>query len=292
MNRKGRCCRVFDAVFTANSGQSFAFGYAAGVLWSCDPLGDLPVDLETSQGYQQEGTTVEGRSISGVTRTITGRILRNTDYCKRQLRDVFAPYVTGRLTVAGKYWCDAEVQRCPAISAAVLWPTFSFQLYCPNPFWHSVSETTAATLQVTPVFRLPVCYTTHRYGVREQAEYLRIHNAGLATQHFVLTFTAHGEVVDPGILDPETGEYLRFTVTLQDTDQLRIYRDETNQLRIERIISGTAVNGFSVLDGTSTLYTLRHGVQAWQRTAASGAERLYLTLTCNAAFSTIITEGK
>ena len=89
MSRKGRCCRVFDAVFTSSTGQSFAFGYKASVLWSCDPLGDLPVDLETSQGYQQVGAPVESRSISGVTRTITGRILRNVDYCKRQLRDVF-----------------------------------------------------------------------------------------------------------------------------------------------------------------------------------------------------------
>lgn len=104
---------VFDAIFTASSGQSFSFGYKAGVLYSIDPIGDLPVELETSQGYQQVGATVESRSISGVTRTITGRILRNTAYLKRQLRDIFTPGATGRLTVAGKYYCDAEVQRCP-----------------------------------------------------------------------------------------------------------------------------------------------------------------------------------
>ena len=54
---------MFDAVFTSSTGQSFAFGYKASVLWSCDPLGDLPVDLETSQGYQQVGAPVESRSI-------------------------------------------------------------------------------------------------------------------------------------------------------------------------------------------------------------------------------------
>lgn len=63
---------MFDAIFTASSGQSFSFGYKAGVLYSIDPIGDLPVELETSQGYQQVGATVESRSISGVTRTITG----------------------------------------------------------------------------------------------------------------------------------------------------------------------------------------------------------------------------
>ena len=193
---------MFDAIFKASNGQSFAFGYAAGVLWSCDPLGDLPVELETSQGYQQVGATVDSRSISGVTRTITGRILRNADYCKRQLRDIFAPGVTGRLTVAGKYWCDAEVQRCPAISPAVLWPTFSFQLYCPNPYWHSVAKTTAATIKVTPVFRLPVCYTSHQYGIREQASYIRILNSGLDTRSWKLSLTARGEVVNPASSRP------------------------------------------------------------------------------------------
>lgn len=280
---------MFDAVFTASDGRSFAFGYKAGVLYKIDPLGDLPIELETSQGYQQIGATVESRSISGVTRTITGRIVRNADHCKRQLRDIFAPCVTGRLTVAGKYYCDAEVQRCPAISAASRWPTFSFQLYCPSPYWFSTSETSADTFQVTPSFVLPVCYDSHQYGLRAQAEYLSIHNAGLDTQDWTLTLSAHGTVENPCVTDPETGEYLRFAVTLEDTDQIKVFR-ENGRLRIERIISGVAVNAFSILDESSTLWTLRHGTQAWQRAADSGAEKLYLTVSCNAAFSTVITE--
>jgi len=280
---------VFDAVFTTSDGQSFAFGYAAGVLWSCAPLGDLPVDLETSQGYQQVGATVESRSISGVTRTITGRILRNTDYCKRQLRDIFAPSVTGRLTVAGKYYCDAEVQRCPAISAALRWPTFGFQLYCPNPYWHSVTETLAATIKVTPVFRLPACYTSHQYGIREQASYIRILNDGLDTQNWKLSLTARGDVVNPGVINPETGESLRFVTTLQDGDELQVYR-ENGQLRVEQVIDGKNYDVFAVLDESSDLWTVYHGAQAWQRTADSGDSWLFLSLTMHAAFTTIITE--
>ena len=280
---------MFDAVFTTSDGQSFAFGYAAGVLWSCDPLGDLPVDLETSQGYQQVGATVESRSISGVTRTITGRILRNADYCKRQLRDIFAPSVTGRLTVAGKYYCDAEVQRCPAISAALRWPTFGFQLYCPNPYWHSVTETLAATIKVTPVFRLPACYTSHQYGIREQASYIRILNDGLDTQNWKLSLTACGDVVNPGVINPETGESLRFVTTLQDGDELQVYR-ENGQLRVEQVIDGKNYDVFAVLDESSDLWTVYHGAQAWQRTADSGDSWLFLSLTMHAAFTTIITE--
>ena len=120
---------MFDAIFTASSGQSFSFGYKAGVLYSIDPIGDLPVELETSQGYQQVGATVESRSISGVTRTITGRILRNTAYLKRQLRDIFTPGATGRLTVAGKYYCDAHLQLSALLPESLLAQCFRDQRF-------------------------------------------------------------------------------------------------------------------------------------------------------------------
>lgn len=281
---------MFDAIFTASSGQSFSFGYKAGVLYSIDPIGDLPVELETSQGYQQVGATVESRSISGVTRTITGRILRNTAYLKRQLRDIFTPGATGRLTVAGKYYCDAEVQRCPAISAANLWPTFSFQLYCPNPYWRSVTETSVSLFYTQPAFRLPICYSTHQYGLRLMRDHLQLYNPGLDTQDFALTLTARGAVQNPGICDVGTNEYLRFITDMQDGDIIRLWR-ENGRLRIEQTIDSESYNGFELLDVNSTLWTLRHGVQRWRRTADSGAEALYLAISFGTAYASLVVEA-
>ena len=280
---------MFDAVFTAKDGQSFGFGYKAGVLYSIDPIGDLPVELERSQGYQQVGETVESRSISGVTRTITGRILRNAVQCKQQLRDIFAPGVTGRLTVAGKYYCDAEVQRCPNISVSSLWPTFSFQLFCPNPYWHSVSQSSVTHFQVTPTFRLPVCYDSHQYGLRLGADHLKFYNSGLDTQEFTLTFSAQGTVTNPGVRDIATGEYLRFVTEMQEGDRIRLWREE-GRLRIEQTIDDTSYNAFELLDESSTLWTLRHGSRRWQRTADSGSDSLYLTLNYGAAYASLVTE--
>ena len=71
---------------------------------------------------------------------------------------------------------------------------------------------------------------------------------------------------------------------------LRLWRQE-GRLRIELILSGTAVNAFALLDESSTLWTLRHGVRTWQRTADAGTEKLFPVLTVTAAFSTIVTEG-
>ena len=104
-----------------------------------------------------------------------------------------------------------------------------------------MKELTVSTLSVTPTFRLPVCYDVHSYGVREQANYLRIANTGLATQDWALTLEARGPVVNPGVKDPETGEFLRFVTTLQDGDKLRLYR-ESGQLKLEQIIDGTGYN--------------------------------------------------
>ena len=89
---------------------------------------------------------------------------------------------------------------------------------------------------------------------------------------------------------PETGEYLRFITTLQDGDELQVYR-ENGELRVERVIDGKGYDVLSLLDGSSTLWTVYHGAQAWQRTADSGDGWLFLSLTMHAAFTTIITEG-
>lgn len=290
MSRKGRCCKVYDAEFVAQNGQRFAFGYKAGVAWAMDPLGDLPVELETAQGYQQVGVTVESRSIGGVTRTVTGRIWRNADYCKRQLRDIFAPFIAGRFTVEGKYYIDVEVQRGVDISAASRWPTFTFELFCPEPYWHSVSETSASTLHVTPAFQLPASYTTHQYGLRELSEAVAITNTGLDTRTFVLTLIAHGTVQNPGVLDLTTGEYLRFEAEMLEGDSIKVWRED-GRLRIERTIDDVSNNAFALLDESSSLWTLRHGAQAWQRTADSGVENLYLTVAYNAAFAALVVEG-
>ena len=237
---------MFDAIFTASSGQSFSFGYKAGVLYSIDPIGDLPVELETSQGYQQVGATVESRSISGVTRTITGRILRNTAYLKRQL-------------------------------------------YCPNPYWRSVSETSISLFYTQPAFRLPVCYSTHQFGLRIQSDFLKLSNPGPDTQDFVLTLTAQGVVRNPGVRDLATGEYLRFLTEMQDGDVIRLWRED-GRLRIEQIIDGETFNAFELLDESSTLWTLRHGTRAWIRTADSGMTALYLTLSFSAAYASLVVE--
>ena len=97
-------------------------------------------------------------------------------------------------------------------------------------------------------------------------------------------------MVNPGVLTPETGEYLRFDTTLQDGDELQVYR-ENDLLRVRQLIDGKAYDVLSILDGSSTLWTVYHGAQAWQRTAESGDGWLFLTLTMHAAYSTIITEG-
>lgn len=191
--------------------------------------------------------------------------------------------------MAGKYYCDAEVQRCPAISAANLWPTFSFQLYCPNPYWRSVSETSVSLFYTQPAFRLPVCYSTHQFGLRIQSDFLKLSNPGPDTQDFVLTLTAQGVVRNPGVRDLATGEYLRFLTEMQDGDVIRLWRED-GRLRIEQIIDGETFNAFELLDESSTLWTLRHGTRAWTRTADSGMTALYLTLSFSAAYASLVVE--
>ena len=99
-------------------------------------------------------------------------------------------------------------------------------------------------------------------------------------------------------LSPNKKQHQQFTV-LNGISRLRqlachprmIFSDyEGSSGKLEQIIDGTGYNIMSTLDGSSTLWTLRHGTQAWQRTADSGTEWLFLTLTCSTAFSTVVLE--
>ena len=106
------------------------------------------ISQKISELERVTGKTLVHRTTRSVSLSDDGlRLVAELNEPFGQLRDIFTPGATGRLTVAGKYYCDAEVQRCPAISAANLWPTFSFQLYCPNPYWRSVSETSIRSLR-------------------------------------------------------------------------------------------------------------------------------------------------
>ena len=57
---------MFDAIFTASSGQSFSFGYKAGVLYSIDPIGDLPVDKSAAAKWTLGLTVGCGAVIYGI----------------------------------------------------------------------------------------------------------------------------------------------------------------------------------------------------------------------------------
>lgn len=281
---------MYNATFVSEDG-SISFGYEAGILFSIDPLGDLDIDLETVQPYQQIGARVESRSISGVTRTISGRILRNMAYVKTQLRDLFAPTATGRLTVGGKYYVDCEVKKTPAISEASRWPTFTLQVYCPSPYWSIVGGASDSTIEVTPAFQLPVCYDSHMFGTREVRSYLSIGNDGLDTQDFELTIVSQGKVVNPKITDINSGEYVRFVIEMEDGDELTLYR-ENGVLRLVKTIEGVEYNAFENLDETSTLWTLEHGDRIWMIGADNGASAVYAAIDYNQAYTTpILLEG-
>ena len=152
-------------------------------------------------------------------------------------------------------------------------PPSRFQLYCPDPYWHSVAKelTVSRPSSVTPTFRLPVCYDVHSYGVREQANYLRIaqHRAGHPGAGSSDAGTPAARWSTPASRIRRPASFCALPPPCRTATSCRLYR-ENGQLKLEQIIDGTGYNIMSTLDGSSTLWTLRHGTQAWQRTADSG----------------------
>lgn len=116
------------------------------------------------------------------------------------------------------------------------------------------------------MFRLPVCYDAHQFGIREQADYIRIVNSGLDTQNFRLSLSPEGPWSTPGGPYPGNGRIPALCYDPADGDELQVYR-ENDLLRVQQLLDRKAYDVLSILDGSSTLWTVYHGAQAWQRTA-------------------------
>lgn len=276
---------MYNCRYEADNGLSFDFGYDYGVLFDLDPLGDLPVDLSTNQGFSQVGETVMGQSLAGVTRQISGRIFKNVSKLKLALLETFAPLSGGKLIFDGKYYCDCIVKRTPAIVAGMDCPKFSLQLFCPFPFWLSTTETISANGAVTAQFRFPVNYGgTHRFGTTYISPDFVVTNHGPQTYNFVLSFCSWGETVNPRLVDRDTGDFIAINATIDKSTEYRIYR-QGGKLQVEKRANGLVEDAFADFDEESTLFVLRQGDNDYRLQADSGLDVLVASVTFEEAVS-------
>lgn len=250
---------MYKARFERDDGKNFYFDREHGVIFDISPLSELDVTVATSQGFQQVGTTVENRSIGGVSRKISGTILGEANDAKRRMLNVFAPFASGRLVFNEKYYCNAVVKKTPALAVRSYDCAFTLMLYCAGPYWLKLKESGYVLGGYTPAFSFPVNYATpHCFGIRNLSAFTNCRNSGDVDALYSVEFGALADVTDYGITNVYTLETMRFHDTLKYGEKMRVYRS-AGRLYVEKDTADGTVDAFETLDESSNLFYMHPG---------------------------------
>lgn len=258
-----------------DAGAVLHLGWDYDMPYFLDPLNGTDVDLQTAQGINQVGTTVERQSVSGVSRTLDvtfwgAHKLENANFFTRCL-----PYFTkGTLYFGDRYFTRFVLQKTPYFSSYTPDPRCSLMLYTPKPYWYDLTAVSSVLGGYEPAFSLPVCYDSHIYGIRRDGTAAVLRNTGSLPVPFTATLTCSMEVKHPKVVDLKTGAFIGFDLTLEPNDKLEIYRSTSDRLACTLTRAGVATNIFSALDEDSTLTELQPGDNVLSLQAESGASYL------------------
>ena len=124
-------------VIYSNAAGSVVFD-TAGDFWIDSITGiETAVDLNTSQGVGQLGTTVNGQSVRPKEPTITGTIIRDIPGNRDRLLAVVLPLMLSRLTFVlpgGQSWyLEGWPRHTPVMDNGMQPQHFQLQFYAPYP---------------------------------------------------------------------------------------------------------------------------------------------------------------
>ena len=259
-----------------DAGAVLHLGWDYDMPYFLDPLNGIDVDLKTAQGVNQVGDTVEGQSVSGVSRTLDvvfwgAYALDNARAFSKKM-----PYFTkGTLYFGDRYFARFVLQKTPYFSSYTPQPRCSLMLYSEKPFWYDLNAVSSVLGGYEKAFCFPVCYDSHIYGIRQDGTMAVLRNDGSLPVPFTATLSCTvTPVVHPKVVDLKTGAYIGFDLTLQPDDTLEIYRSTSDRLAVALTHEGITTNCFAALDEDSTLTELQPGDNVLSLQAESGASYL------------------
>lgn len=138
------------------------------------------MDVQTAQGVNQVGVSVERQSVAGVSRELIIHCHSSHGDADAELLLEKLPYFTsGTMYLVDKFFCRFVLSKTPYTKSIHPYPVLDFMLFCPKPFWYDLTAQSFCINGFVPSFRLPVNYSKpHRFGVRTSIGWLNAYNPG------------------------------------------------------------------------------------------------------------------
>ena len=275
-----------------DAGAALDIGWDYGTPYSLDPINGVDVDVQTAQGVNQVGVSVERQSVAGVSRELIIHCHSpHGDADASLLLEKLTFFTSGTMYFEDRFFCRFVLSKTPYTKSIHPYPVLDFMLFCPKPFWYDLTAQSFCINGFVPSFRLPINYSTpHRFGVRTSIGWLNAYNPGALAVPFTATLKSDGAVVNPTVLNIITGQSIRILTTLTPGQVIEIYRTTTDKLAVKRTEDGTEENIFALLDEDSDLLELAPGDNLLKATADSGETSLQVTVRFYPMVSGILPE--
>ena len=247
-------------IYKNENGGTLEFGSRPPFLiTTIDGLGAVNNEIYTSKSPNQDGVSVNNKSLSERHLTLEGVIITRTreerQRSRRRLLQTFNSKLNGELTI----YQDGEVRKINCIpELAPSFPSakqenyqpFMINLYCPNPYWLDNFEMSEEIITwiggITFPLRLPT-----RFALAGE-KIINIINDGDVETPIRLDIT--GTATSPKIIKRDTGEFVKVNRVLTSDDTLVITTDFGHK-RVEL----NDINVFNYIDLNSTFFKLDVG---------------------------------
>lgn len=278
---------MYNARIITDSGNTVSFGYEYGILFDISPLSGADVDVNTSQGFQQIGTTVESLGVSGISRTIKGTFInKSLDEAKSMLANL-PVFAQGVLWWNDEYYCNIVVSKTPTIARKKGRTTFTMMVYCNTPFWYDAASNRYAMGTVEKRFRFPTSFDEHIFGERNASAFVDCFNYGSVKTAPTITFTANSTVRNFGLVNANTLEYIKVNTSLSAGEIVTIYR-KNSRLYVEKDDGNTVTDIFEYLDEYSDLYWIYSGSNVLRMTAEENEAGLQCVVSFENAYMGVV----
>lgn len=269
---------MYTAKIITDAGKTFNFGYEHGTLFDIEPLSGTNVNVLTSQGTGQIGTTVENQAVGGINRTISGLVLNKET--ATYLLSTLPAFTTGKLFVNDVRYCNIVVNRTPEISFKKdgRMP-FTMRVYCATPFWSESQLKFKVLSGIIKMFKFPTKFNQHMFGRTIQNAFINVFNEGDVSTPLKCVFTSSATVENYGIQNIRTFEKLEFNDTLRVGETATVYFENTKLYAYKEDELGNVTQLIHAITDDSNLFLLTKGDNILKSTADVNESNLYATVS-------------
>ena len=259
--RGRRFFSVYNAKFISNDGGIFVFGADGSNVFDIDGLSGMTMTLTKSQTYSRVGENVSSKATGGRTLTINGRIYNNISSVKSSMLRTFGAFTAGKLIFDDKFYITAIVKDTPTVSPKRNDGAFMLRLFAPDPYFRDLKTQYVEFSSTTAKFTFPFTLSEKTFvlGSVSPTMTANAYNDGDAPTAYTLAITALQTITNPRLSCGN--KYIAFAMTLEENDELIVWRDDDGSFRADLHQSGgdKVLDAVQYLDDGSTLFELGVG---------------------------------